>query len=269
MRPYNRISVIVGPIFLVLLLSFLVRLPSRTIDLYLFGELRQIVFSGPWLLALLLAGAIYFGNNDLVRAHPTARDAGLGYTLTFWPLPGLLTFLSIPFLHTFPNPVLWGVGALSLALLLAAILIAQHNAIAPGMSFYRAARWFLNLLAYALAFALYFSLQQLKALLPVFVIAVVFVSGALSLEILRRGRSEAGRTWLYAALVALIIGEMAWALTYWALDGLLAGLYLFWPFYLLTSIIQQHLGGQITRAVMIEFLALGVLGYGLLWYYTP
>ena len=269
MRPYNQISVIVGLVLLVSLLSFLIRLPERIIDVKLFGDSWQVVFSGPWFLGLALTIAIYLGHNTLLRTHPASCHAGLGYTLTFWPLPGLLTFLALPFLHTFSNPLLWGGGTLLLALLLAAILLAQYNSITIGSPLYRVARWFLNLLAFALAFALFFYLCQLDAPLVASVLTLFFVSGALSLEILRQGRNSASQTWLYALLVALVIGEMAWVLSYWSLDSLLAGLYLFWPFYLLTSVIHQHLGGRITRAAAIEFVALALVGYGVLVYYTP
>ena len=95
------------------------------------------------------------------------------------------------------------------------------------------------------------------------------ISALLAVEILRQSPALTRRTWGHAMLVALLMSQMAWILSYWPFTSLLNALYLFWPFYLLTSVMHQYLGGQLNRAVALEFVMLGVAGWGVLWYYTP
>jgi len=269
MHQYGKISVIVGLCLAALVFSLLSGLPSRTLELRAFGLARSILIPGPWFLGLLLAAITVVGGDNIVHTHPVAPDAGLGYTLTFWPLPGMITLLTVPFLHTWHEPLHWGIGVLLFAILLPAVLIAQYSTVDLEAPTRRIARWFLNLLAYGLVFLLYMSVHRLRFPGLSVVIAVALVSGAMSLEILRWSWDNTGQTWFYALLTGLVMGEIAWALTYWPVNGLLGSLYLFWPFYLFTSVIYQHLGGRLTRAAIIEFVALGLVGFGALWYYTP
>jgi hypothetical protein len=265
MYPYRRISAIAGAALLGLLLAFLIRLPTRVVSVNLLGESWHVVVSGAWLVGFALCIWVYLGNDLVLRAHP-ATDGRLGYVLTFWPLPGLLVLFGTPFLYTLANPLFWIVGAVLLALLLAAILLGQYQAVASSAS-RRPASWFLSLAAYALAFGALFFLSQFD--FPASWLAVGVICAALSLEILRQRPQDVRRTWGYGALIGLLMAEIAWALSYWALGDLLLVLYLFWPFYLLTSIAHQYLGGQLRRAAVLEYIVLAVFGFGLLWYFTP
>ena len=265
MIPYRRISLIVGVALLGLLLALLVNMPTRVVTVTLLGQPWHLVVSGTWLVGFALSIWVYLGNDLIFRDHAEA-SGGWGYALTFWPLPGLLMFFGFPFLHTLPNPLFWIVGAILLALALAAILLGQYQAVA-GASL-RPATWFLSLAAYALAFGALLFLRQFS--FPAPWLAVGMICGALALEILRQKQQDVRRTWGYGAVIGLLMTEIAWAVGYWALaDRLLLTLYLFWSFYLLTSLAQQHLGGQLRRAAILEYVALAVAGFGLLWYFTP
>jgi hypothetical protein len=266
MIPYRRISLIVGVALVGLLLAFLAVMPTRVITLTLLGQSWHLVVSGIWVVGFALAIWVYFGVDLLFREH-TESSGGLGYVLTFWPLPGLLLFFGVPFLHTFPNPLVWIVGAGLLALTLAAILLGQYQ-VAAGASFRRPARWFLSLVAYALAVGGLLFMRRFNFPAPWLVAGVI--CGALALEILRQKPEDVRRTWGYGVLIGLLMAEIAWAIGYWALnDRLLLVLYLFWPFYLMTSLAHQHLGGQLRRAAILEYVVLAVVGSGLLWYVTP
>lgn len=265
MHPYGQISIIVGLVLIVVLLSFLVALPSRDVILPIINW--QIVFSGPWFLGIVLAAAIYLGIDALVHSYPPTYHAGLRYTLSYWPLPGLLMLAAVPTLHSLQSPLLWIGGTALLAFLLAAILIAQYHALFPGTRLYRVSRWLLALLSYLLAFALLHSIRTSGAPVLLRVMAVGAVSSALALEVLRQ-KSEIRRTWGHALIVGLLVSQMAWVFTYWPLRNLMASFALFWPFYLLTGVLHQYLGGQLTRGVVAEYLLLGLFGFAALWYAT-
>jgi len=264
MHPYGQISIIVGLVLIVVLLSFLVVLPSRDVILPIVNW--QVVFSGAWFLGIVLAAAIYLGIDGLVHSYPPTYHAGLPYTLSYWSLPGLLTLAAVPALHLLQTPLLWIGGTVVLAFLLAAILIAQYHALFPGTRLYRASRWLLTLLSYLLAFALFHSIRTSGAPVLLRVLATGAVSSALALEVLRQKSEEIHRTWGYALIVGLLVSQMAWVFTYWPLRDLMASFALFWPFYLLTGVLHQYLGGQLTRGVVAEFLLLGLFGFAALWY---
>lgn len=273
MSPYNRISLVVGLVILVVAFTFVVDLPDRAANIEVLGFSWHLTISAPWFFGALSAILIYWAVDGLVHSRPIA-DINLAYTLTFWPLPGLIVLMAMPFLHTFPSLTLQLAGALALALLLSAVLIAQFHVVAEGGPLYKPSYWILAVITYGLSLALYIALRSQSVSQTVSAPAVAGVSGALALGILRRGGSDTRRTWLYAALVGLVMGEVEWAFGYWLSDvslrgnELLRALPLFWFFYLLTSVIYQYLRGQLTRAAIIEYIVLSVVGFGALWYYV-
>ena len=266
MSPRNKISLVIGLVLLVAILSFLLSWPVRTIQVQWWRLDLTIEVTAPWFLGLLLAAVVAVESDSLVREHPGAVNASLAYALTFWPLPCLITWLALPLLHQWQNPLYWGGGVLGLVMLLAAILMAQYNSISWEGPAPHPARWFLNLCGYALTFLLY---QQMLGLWSDGVrvaLAAGAIGTALSLGLLRTRQGDTGRTWLYALLTGLIMGEIGWVLSYWRAEALLKVLFLFGSFYLATSVLQQHLVGRLTKAALIEFAALGLAGLGAFWY---
>ena len=65
--------------------------------------------------------------------------------------------------------------------------------------------------------------------------------------------SKAWRRGLLAGIVALVMGQSTWALNYWRLSPLAAGLWLLLIFYLFTGLAQQQLVGRLTRRALFEF----------------
>jgi hypothetical protein len=87
-------------------------------------------------------------------------------------------------------------------------------------------------------------------------------SGLLSLGLLRGERIHVGRTWLYAGILALIMGELTWALNYAGLPLQVGGGFLLLTFYVLSSLIQQYLWKRLNRRVLAEYgtvYAVGVM----------
>ncbi|NLS76330.1 MAG: hypothetical protein GXY76_03625 [Chloroflexi bacterium] len=266
MSARNKISLVVGLVLLVTILSFLLSWPVRMVQLSLLGLDLTIEVTAPWFLGLLLAAVVAVESDSLVRGHPAAINAGLGYALTFWPLPCLLTWLALPLLHQWRNPLYWGGGALALVVALAAVLMAQYASISRESEARYPSRWFLNLCGYAMAFLLYQQALSHWGDGVRVALAAGAIGAAFSLGLLRTQPGDVGRTWLYALLVGLVMGELGWVLSYWRAEALLKALFLFGSFYLASSVLQQHLVGRLTRAAVIEFAALGLAALGAFWY---
>jgi hypothetical protein len=177
-----------------------------------------------------------------------------GYALTFWLTPGLLVFLATLWLSQLPLALGWwlvGVGATGV--LLYSVVLAEYHTIDPRDSQYELARVWLNLVVYGLAFGFFVLVYQTRARSILSATELMLVSVLLAASLLRAGSSQAGRTWLYAGVTALVMGQSMWALNFWRVPPLTAGLWLLLIFYLFTGVAQQRLFGRLTRRALIEF----------------
>jgi hypothetical protein len=112
-------------------------------------------------------------------------------------------------------------------------------------------------LAYGLAFAACLVLRTLPFHGLLGIALVALLSSALALELLASPRASTARTWGRAALVGLMMGEVAWALSPGVIAPHLASFILLLVFYGLTGILQQHIWGRLRPQVVIEFLVVG------------
>jgi hypothetical protein len=56
------------------------------------------------------------------------------------------------------------------------------------------------------------------------------------------------------------MGEVTWALNYWAVGQLVGGLLLLLTFYVLTGVGQQYLARRLSRRVLLEFVIISTIG---------
>ena len=81
---------------------------------------------------------------------------------------------------------------------------------------------------------------------------VLLVSAALSLELLRHPQ-KVWRTWLYAGILGLLMGELTWALNYTSVSAQVGAGLLLLVYYAFSGLVQQHLWGHLSRRVVVEF----------------
>lgn len=268
---YERVSAIVSLTLLGLIAYFLIELPSRSINLTLFGTPLTLVVSKWWLLALLLGGLAATGTRAVVYAHPSfPRRASSGYALSFWLLPGLLVILATLWLPLLATTLGWWLGGIAAAgLVLWFVVLADYHTIAPRDTHYELGRLWLNLVAYVVAFGFFVVIYRTRARSILTATEVMLVSGLLAASILRVGPAQAGRSWLFAGIAALIMGQSMWALNFWRLPPLTAGLWLLLIFYLVTGLAQQCLLGRLTRRALVEFAAVAAAGLFVILRYAP
>ena len=252
----DRLGIMVSLVILGLLLSILVPLPSRGFGLTLLGSELHLVLSGPLLLAVVLAALVCAGVDSIVLEQ-FPEHLPLAHRLPLWMLPVSLVVVGLTALQG----LWWGyqvvvIGATGL--LLAVTLVMQYHSLRPRDGLERAARIVLNVLTYAMALVFFVLIYGAHLRSLISATAALLCSAALALELLRVRPEKILSTWLYAAVLGLMLGEFTWSLNYYhALDARLGGALLLLIFYATSGIAQQHLWGRLTRRVAIEFALVG------------
>jgi hypothetical protein len=77
---------------------------------------------------------------------------------------------------------------------------------------------------------------------------------------LRRAIADDGRTAIYCAVVGLVVGQVAWALSYWTTAGIVGGAFLLLLFYVLVGLSEAILDRSFSRRVLVEYGVVGACG---------
>ena len=105
----------------------------------------------------------------------------------------------------------------------------------------------------SIALIFYILIYQSRSRSAISATAIMGVSGIIALALLRQSPDQIFKTWLFAAVIGLSLGQITWALNYWRTGALNAGLLLFLVFYVLVGIANQQLSGVFSRRVLWEF----------------
>jgi len=267
---YERISAVVSLTLLGLVAYFLIELPSRAIELMVWGSPLTLVVSQWWLLALLLGGLAATGARSVVHTHPDLPRRASAYAVAFWILPGLLAILATLWLSLLVSSLEWWLAGIAITgVLLWFVILAEYHTIDPRDPQYELGRIWLNLVTYSVAFGFFVVIYQTRARSILSATEILVVSGLLAGSLLRAGPAQTGRTWLFAGIVALVMGQCTWALNLWRVPPLTAGLWLLLIFYLFTGLSQQQLLGRLTRRALIEFVIIAAIGLFVILRFAP
>jgi hypothetical protein len=268
MPRYDRLSILISLILFGLIISHVVELPTQTLSFVALGVPTTVYISGRWLVGAILVIMTGAGVDSIARSHPAASRTDRGYTLSFWGLPCALVMLSLVVLPISPHILFW-LGSLALTgLLLAVIVGAQYSGIDNKGRYVALTRWGLDLAVYAGVFvfsALTYG-ARVRSLLSATAVAILAVVMAAELLRPRAPETSMRRTWLYSAIVGLVLGEVAWALNHLSFSAVAAGIVFLLVFYVLAGLAKQHLAGTLARPVIAEFVLVSILGLGLLYF---
>ena len=264
----ERLTTTISMALLGLLSATLVPPPSREIDLVVLGSQLTLGFAGATQLALLVGAIVCAGMDGIVRealalCNPDGVSPSFGYVTTFFPLPALLVSLALMALGNLPH---WGYQVIVSGLcaaLLGVVIILQRNRIGPRETDGGRSRQALNIITYAVALAFFVSLYALGLRSILSATGVLLVGSFLSLELLSDS-GDTRRTWLYAGLIGLMLGEVTWALNYGSIAPRTGGALLLVVFYVLTGLCQHYQAGQLSRRIVGEYAVVGALGLGVL-----
>lgn len=183
-----------------------------------------------------------------LRLHPAS-----------WVMPVLLTLTTFLFLRPLPNLTARSIGLIVAGLLLLTTLIVQYYRQDERSWVRTLSQRVLELLVYLTAFFLYGAIYSLRVRSLFSATSIVLLTFLLALELLRH-LSPRGQALLPAAVVGLGLGEVTWALNYWAIGGLIGGSFLLVVLYVLVNLVSHQLKGSLTPRVGLEYGAVGLVG---------
>jgi hypothetical protein len=264
----DRISIAVWVVTITLAASAVLSLPDRGATVALGDVTFVFPFAVSSLFPVLLALLAGTGTEAVVRAHPLAGQGRLRLTIRFWALPVALTLIALVVQPLAPSVLYWAVGLLVFALTLAGVLVVLYFSLDVEATGYRRARAILNLVCYAIALLLFLLIPPAWSNLARSLV-LGGVGSLLALELLR-GTQFGGRlVGMYAAIVALVLVEVAAILPLTKVSALSGGLLLLLLFYLLVGLAWQSLLGRLNRRIALEFALVGAIGLILILLFVP
>lgn len=208
----------------------------------------------PWLLPTLVAALISTGADALIRSHP--RFGG-GRTVVHWIVPGVTALGLGAALEQLPDGPLWWLGLAVSAVALIAVLVAEYAVVDEADPNRTVAAWLLGGLIYALALMLFW-LAQAAAEEAVAAGVAGLAALALAWRLFVLSHVAPGRAAVAAFIVGLISAQTVWLVGYWPVLAQGAALLSLLPFYLSLGVLHQHLRGQLTARVWLEYGAVGL-----------
>jgi hypothetical protein len=265
---YERVSVVVSLTLIGLALYFVLAFPSPTATYILFGTPLTVVSPQQWLVALLLGGLAMAGADAVIRVHPALPSRHLAYLATFWMLPGLLVILATQTLGLAPNLITWGGGLVGVGLLLWLTLVAEYQQVSALTSRSHWPYIWEQLIGYTIALIFFIIIYGTRSRSALSATGILLTSGLVALTLLRHQPEIIAKTWLFAAIIALSLGQITWALNYWRVSALTAGLLLFLIFYVLVGLAQQQLLGRLSGRALWEFGSVTVVALLVIFTFT-
>ena len=206
-------------------------------------------------VALMLAMGTYL----MGRNHPGFLALGRAHTWTLW-VPPVAWFVAGAALFRL-GPVGTGLAPAAVAtVVLGVILFAQHRELQLTARSRRGAEFLVSLAVFVSAFALFGLLYAARAGGLAAVVLPALIAAVLAAVPLRRAVADDGRTTLYCALIGMVVGQVAWALTYWTTAGIVGGAVLLLLFYVLVGMSEAILDRSFGRRVLLEYAVVGTCG---------
>lgn len=266
--PGDRSVVLISLVLTGVVVASLPTIPPLALALNVLGSPLGLAVDGRWLIGGLVVALTAVGMDAIVRLESGDDDLDTRFVATFWILPclvGLAAALAVPRLHGQGDDWVtkWVASVILLGALLTIVVAAERHTIRLDDPHYRSARLGLNFATYSAALALYAAIHGLHFRSLVSVPAVMLVTFPLALELLRSSEEELSNTWVHAGGVALILGELTWALNLQGLSALRGGGILLIAFYAFSGVAQQHLAGRLTRRVTLEYASTAAVGLAL------
>ncbi len=244
----ERLSVVTAVIMLAYTLNRFIEFPAQTITLQIPGLFLEFVVNDSILTAVLVAGLAATGANWLLRDHPGRNQQQLLPNMLIPAVTALV--IGIP-LNQMAFGIAWWAGLMAGTLLLVLVFAAEYIVIDAQDARQPLAAASLSAVAFAIYLVLATALREagtrLFFILPAIMAATWLVS-IRSLYLRLHG------LWVVyeAAIIALIVGQLAAAIHYWPLSPIRHGLILLGPAYALTSLFSGLIEEKPRRTLFIE-----------------
>jgi hypothetical protein len=254
---YERISAVVSITLIGMAVFFVLDFPTEATGLILLGSPLRLDTPSRWLMVFLLAAMVMAGVDHIIRLHPSLPSKRMSYVATFWMLPGLLVILATQTLGLSDSAPIWAASLIGVGGILWFTIVAELRLIEPVPRMW--SRLWQQLVGYIIALLFFVVIYNTRSRSALSATAVMFVSGMIAVALLRQQPTRILISWLLAVIIGLSMGQLTWALNYWRIDTLNAGLLLFLMFYLLVGLSQQHLTGKLSSRTLWEFGAIATV----------
>jgi len=256
MVAYERINAVVSVTLIGLALFFVLEFPAETTLLTLFGTPIELVTPRQWLMVILLGGLAMAGADAVIQMHPNLPTWQLSYRATFWMVPGLLVILATQTLGLAPSPIIWVISLGVVGILLWLTIFVEYKQVCPIEKPNIWLRLWQQVIAYTVILTFYILIYQSRSRSALSATGVMLTSSMMALVLLRQNPAAISKTWLFAFIIGLSLGQVTWALNYWRTGALNAGILLFVIFYVMVGLSQQHLSASLSRRTIWEFGAI-------------
>jgi len=256
MPVYERINAAVSLTLIGLALYFVLDFPPQVASMMPFGSPMELISPRQWLMVVLLGGLTMAGTDAVIRAHPLLSSRHLSYRAIFWMLPGLLVVLSTQTLGLAPTVMAWAFGLMIVGILLWVTIFAEFQQVSQRTTSHLWPHIWRQLMGYMITLTFFIIIYQARSRSAISATSILLVGSMAALALLRQDPKQILKTWLFAIVIGLSLGQITWALNYWRTGALNAGLLLFLIFYVQVGLAQQHLLGKLSRRTLWEFGAI-------------
>lgn len=263
---YDLLSVLTGAMVLALALTRFLVIPLRPLlQVTVLGSPLSINLSAVNLMVLLVLGLAVTGTAVFLRSHPFWDQAAIKNTTMFWIVPGLLSVALAAWLNQMHSSVGWTAVLLGSAVLLPLALLVEYGEVDLTVHGDNWRPWAQAALVHLTAVILFIVIYDARLRSLVSGTAVLLIAMLLAARLFWPLTPDLRQTFLYAAIVGLLLGQMTWVFNYWRLSGLQGGFLLLLLFYGLTGLLQQYLAGQFEeegngRRILLEYGGVIVIG---------
>ena len=250
---FDRLSVVAATIMLAYAMTRYLAIEPIGLSYQFIGIQFAFQINFKTIVSILVAGLAAAGSDWLLRDHPVMKQAYKNWrsTLQHWILPGLTAWvIGVPLNNLSTSPDWWiifGMGGVLLVL----VFIAEYSVVDVSDIQHPLATIGLTAISFALFLILAIAVRsadfRLYLMFPALFVAIWLVSlRALYLRL--NGR------WffLWATIIAAVIGQISMALHYWPLQPVRFGLLLLGPAYALTNIAGNMQSGKPWRKWVLE-----------------
>ena len=280
-RFVQRVSVLAWTVAATVSVSLFLRMPTFVLTLNALGSPMSIRISETTVIAVFIALLTASGTERAIRIHPLFAETAAGHgadrghspsgrTWLFWGLPAAVSILAVLLAPLANTPLFQAGVALLSGCLISIILFNLYATADRELPAYRQARILLNVLAYAAALALFLLVYQTRTRSLLSGSLIAATAALLTVELLRDVTPRVNVVLSYAALVGVVLGEVAWALNYLPLSGASGGLLLLLVFYLFVGLARHALHeGHLSRKLVLEYTAFAILALVLIVLIRP
>ncbi|HUP27509.1 MAG TPA: hypothetical protein VM409_03665 [Chloroflexia bacterium] len=239
------------------------------------GVLAPLIWLLAAMLMLVAAAGAYWLRSGL-RTAPATTLPHAFLPLIKLPsdvlIPGTLVAGFTIFLQLFDSALIQTLVLALAGASFAAVYWAQAHAVDWEDRYFGLAQLALNIASHLTAFLFFSVIYGLKVRALYSATAVGIVASLLVYEMLSRDaiwhramnmpvQGKRSTLALLSVSCGLVAGEITWGLNYWAaLSTLVGGAFLLLVFYVIYGLVSHYVNDSFSRAILVEFAAVGVIG---------